>query len=1076
MKINNLLIAKIYKILIIFILAIFSLQILSILPAIASEGGEAIISTGDAEVILGVENDINQNSFDATGEGDEEEIIEEEIIIQEDENTSSTPEEIDINNDLATSTDIALVTSTNEIATTSEKIIDDLIGNQSAASTSSTTIQNNNNGELDNSLVGDGNSGGNEIGENEGDSIILTGDADIIATADNNVNNNKTIIPCENECENECASSSENLIDIKNNNLSSTTNDVDLTGNTGENEIASTSGTAIISTGDINILNVIINYINQNFFGIGREFFINIFKKYFGSIDLSGYGEEDAEVLKSLENNENECEPDCVVNIQNNSTSTLMNDVLINANTGTNNISTSTGVNIIETGDISVVSDIVNMANLNITGQDWFFAVVNVFDVLSGDIILPSNGDLEDKDISSTSVASVNEFIIANTNYASTYNSVDINGNSGRNQVDGNGTSTILTGDVDASVSAFNLVNYNFTGDSWKLVRLNIFGSWDGVIHGLPDGYEYWQDESGITIYNDLFLEDIFSEGLARLNVENDNYASTTNNVEINANSGDNSILHNGTGIISTGDIDIRSSVLNFINSNFTGNDWEFSIINVFGDWQGNLAFGQPELWITESIKASEPAKSGEYVTYTFLFGNNGDGRATNVRIIDDFNEEFFNIADNGNGEENEGLVLFGLEELPPNSQGSISYTVQVKDDIANGEHKSQNEAIISSDETDRDYNNNTTGGSVIVSGGSSSSNKFNITMWSGDYFLPNLGVVKSNDASDVVRPGDLVNFKIIVKNTGSARLENVLVADVMTNELTGEEINDDYWDLGAIYDREDVILEYTIEIKSNIRSGTYINQAVVEGFDTYRGAYVTAVASSKIKVENPDMPEDGDKSAELVVGRTARSSFLNPTEIGEYRIIIANNGDGVAKEVKIFESLPQGFIFYDNNAVFKEWDLGDIQPGEIKSIGYLAVAGRDLEPGIYTSATAVKAKNIISIVKNFDTEVRKVLVLSSDYSEPAFVQYEQVTQVDRAVISAKEEIKPEDNLDKEPFGEIFGLEAKAAELYGAEAESDYENKLVKIIIGFAVVLTLILVSLLILFRNLEKKIYKKDH
>ena len=938
------------KILVYAVAFVFICQTLFAIPILAAdEPGDAVIDTGDATAAIDVETLVNQNEF-----------------------TNDPPAEEPAPGDDPPGDD-------SETLPAQEEPVD---GN-------TTDISNTNEAEVDNTLVGDGNTGANEIPGGEGDSIIITGDADIDSTLTNDVNGNTAVVECD-PCDNGDDASS--TIMVKNTNNASTTNDVDLSGNTGDNEIASTSGTAIISTGDIGIINVIINFINHNIFGQGSQFFINVWNSVTETIDLSGFGEEPEELASEL----GVCEVNnCQISINNTNTGEIANDVIINANTGANLITNTGAESIIETGDINIASDVLNIANLNITGNDWFFAVVNIFGELEGDVILPPPdmaGQADSEAAEDLNLAEAieeigehtAEVIITNTNNVNVMNNLSIEANSGENSISSGTSALIDTGNVNARAMAFNLINYNIFGDSWKFARVNIFGSWQGFINGLPDDYSYFEDEFGITVYSDILDDPELNEQFALLMADNDNYASSTNNVAIIANTGQNTILHGGDANISTGNINIYNSLLNFINSNFIGNNWEFSMINVFGDWQGNLAFGQPELWITETMKPKKEVVYGERITYTFLFGNNGDAVATDVVIVDDFDEDMIRIKNNGGGQSNQGHIEWYLGDIPPNTTGSISYTVQVDGNVERGYSTLVNQVAIYGAENDRDASNNTSGGSVQVYLPPRKTFDFEAAT-SGGQATVNLSVIKTNDAVDVLSPGDIVNFDIIIKNNGEGVSQKVYVMDTMSNIATGQVINEAFWDLETVYDQEEIIIEYALEITPDIRSGEYINEVMVEGWDPELGDYIVAVASSKIKVENNLLGPQKQDGPNLVVSKVRKSSWANPGDTVEYEIIIANDGLVKADDVVVIERLPEGLVFgKENGLTLKRWDLEHMNPGKIERLSYTIMVGNNTEPEFYLSEAEITAENHDALYIKTELEVRAVVALALEYTEPA--------------------------------------------------------------------------------------------
>ena len=244
---------------------------------------------------------------------------------------------------------------------------------------------NQNDSDIENNTSGDLESGENEINNSDGASLIDTGDVQADVLTENQTNANFVDSSCGDDCpatssdevlKEGTTSSSENAIDqasttVNNLNNAITSNDVDLSLGSGDNSINGGEDATIV-TGDVGIINIIINYINTNFFGTGKEYFINVFNSVAGSIDLSafGIGEEEGD----------ECSGEnCTLNVNNDNDATIDNNIVIDVKTGANMISSTSGEAYIETGDINVVNDVLNIANLNVTCDYWFFAVVNIF-------------------------------------------------------------------------------------------------------------------------------------------------------------------------------------------------------------------------------------------------------------------------------------------------------------------------------------------------------------------------------------------------------------------------------------------------------------------------------------------------------------------------------------------------------------------------------------------------------------------------------------------------------------------------------------------------------------------------
>ena len=840
------------------------------------------------------------------------------------------------------------------------------------------------------------NSGGGE--NKEGVSYILTGSTTMEVVLENDVNINVTDFSCG-DCDTVAsssvatssddeilsASSSLRNISMENENLASTSNIVDSDAVTGDNLISSSGTEAFIITGDISLINIIVNFINNNFFGKGQQFFIDIFNTMIGSIDLSGFGDDFVQT-------ENVClVGNCDVTINNQNSAILDNSIVIEANTG-NNLIVNSESGFIETGDIDIVNDIVNVANLNVTGEGWFFAVVNIFGALDGDVILPAYKEvlLEPGDevvaigdeVSTTSPEVSTEIYIANTNMAVTINEVLINANAGDNTASSSEGAQVLSGDIDLDINTFNFVNYNISGDYWKFAKINIFGNWRGFIEGLPEGFSYMEDDFGVTIYNDFLNNSVMSEVYVKQTVLNYNQATTTNSVVVKASTGENVALATADSYIHTGDINIRSSLMNFINTNFTGNNWEFSMINVFGEWKGNLAFGQGDLWITEAVSATE-VFGGEYIIYTFLYGNKGDAEVTNVQVEDDFNEDLVDVQESSDGILSDGKITWLLGTISPNTQGSFSYVVKAKNTLATGVYKIYNQTRISGLENDRNYDNNLSYGTVeltVVDGAGSK----NSTLIGGmvNNVFPSLKVTKTNNKNGIAYPGDFVDYEILIKNTGSANLEDVLVRDVMSVIGSGEITQQSMWDLGTLYVGEEVLIEYTVQIEEDAVLKMFINEVMTEGYDMYRGQYIYAIASSKLKIDEPIIFGSAlSQGPDVGVAIRTDAKFYNPGDVAEIEIIVMNNGGERAVEIFLDSVLPDGLTFWEENGkVNNNWHFDWLNPGQMEVVKLKVLVMDSFVKDEYELVALVRGDNFKKFKETVKVGVRETDVLGVDF------------------------------------------------------------------------------------------------
>lgn len=308
----------------------------------------------------------------------------------------------------------------------------------------------NNEASIGNDLVLSADSGSNTSSRNtDGDSSITTGDANVSANvltmANNNIAGNVIygvvnifgdligdIILSEammNACcggsvtaantGNGTGSSNTSDVSISNNDTTFQNNDATIANNlvfdanSGGNESnRNTGGDSSISTGDTSIDANILNIANSNILGgnmwlvivneagnwvgkilgapagqtfagaDGSEFMVDE-NGYITAVINAGNGADSTNNASLSETNTN-------TTTQNN-TANISNNLVLSANTGDNTTSNNTGGNSnIETGDATIVANLVNFVNNNISGNGKLFVtVINVFGSWMGDFVAP---------------------------------------------------------------------------------------------------------------------------------------------------------------------------------------------------------------------------------------------------------------------------------------------------------------------------------------------------------------------------------------------------------------------------------------------------------------------------------------------------------------------------------------------------------------------------------------------------------------------------------------------------------------------------------------------------------------
>lgn len=657
--------------------------------------------------------------------------------------------------------------------------------------------------------------------------------------------------------------------EITNENGAVVENNVETTAETGSNSGGGGSGT-IITTGDSLASANVVNVVNTNIIDSSGFFFLlNALFGQIGTIDIRQAminASSSAPTLTSL------C-PTALCNatttsiteIENINTAEVVNNVVVRSSTGGN--SASGDGSTINTGDAYAAANVVNVVNTNIIDSNYALMVFNNFGNWGGDFILPNKDFFDKFFLKKQSVfksdsgfpqvrVGETDITISNQNEASVENNVETVADTGDNSVAGS-DSGISTGDATASSNVHNQVNTNLFGGKSLRILFRITGNWSGNIFGLPKGVQWRQTSQGVEIFGDEGLED-FNEvqpssptASTTVNVSNDNTASITNNVSVYALTGENKI-EGSDSEISTGNALAVANVVNLANTNVVGQNWLYAIFNIFGDWNGNVSFGEPDLWLgarAESLSGN--FSPGARVAYHFTVANRGDADATKVKIKNIFDSDFITFDEDNETEWDIGAV-------PSGSSADFTYIATIADNLPFGDTELKSGATALAFENDANPEDNTDQVAIVASRARPSPvyNGLNVP------FTPDpiLSVTKTNDASTTTTPltaSSTVKYQVVIKNDGGEAYRAVLV-DTLKNEKD-EVINEQSWDLDVIFPNEEITVDYTVFFNASTTDGVYTNYAQVKALgrhpslNPFYGWFADSnIATSSITIANP--------------------------------------------------------------------------------------------------------------------------------------------------------------------------------------------------------------------------------
>jgi uncharacterized repeat protein (TIGR01451 family) len=635
------------------------------------------------------------------------------------------------------------------------------------------------------------------------------------------------------------------LLDIQATNTATSTTAATSSADTGNNT-GSGGGAVTIDTGDAIAFADVLNVVNTNI--IDSDGLIEFVNETLGYEDFDLRDEFDLTYAKF---DTSQSTPICTLdacaddstNVNLNNSASIDNDVTVIANTGGNEAAGDNAS--ITTGDAYASANIINVANTNIVDSNYLLLVFNNFSSYAGDIVLP-NSDFFDSILQENAGVSNVDIDLSNT--ATVHNEVIADANSGGNEASGGDTS-IITGDAGAVSDVTNMVNQNVIGGSSFSMLIRVQGDWSGNITGLPDGLTWRETDRGIEIVSRDLLGT--RDSAQKLSVSANNTATINNNVQVYALTGDNKASGKDASV-TTGDAYADSSILNVVNTNIISSNWTNLIFTIYGNWSGDLSFGQPDLWLGVSAEsADQPIMPGSEVTYTFTVFNHGDVTAPSVTLESLFENGTLTFDDPGthsdlNTNEQHG---WSLGDIRAGETREVSYTARVSDHLDRGTVSALPlTSRVFSTQNDADEEDNEDVVTIYVGKKKSSSDSRRST------FSANFDIEKTA-SRDLAQPGDTVDYTVTFFNRGG-QLYDAMLVDTLENEA-GEIIQQQSWPLGEIKNWESITTSYSMEFDSSMATGTYTNYAQLVGFHEsqrkkYQRPYESPIASHTLRLGAP--------------------------------------------------------------------------------------------------------------------------------------------------------------------------------------------------------------------------------
>ncbi|RJO59135.1 DUF11 domain-containing protein, partial [Candidatus Parcubacteria bacterium] len=359
--------------------------------------------------------------------------------------------------------------------------------------------------------------------------------------------------------------------------------------------------------------------------------------------------------------------------------------------------------------------------------------------------------------------------------------------------------------------------------------------------------------------------------------------------------------------------------------------------------------------------KTANPATVGglEDVTYTITWSVAGNSQATNVLVTDPIpaNTTYVsmscgttagtcNMSQTGTPVSS---VAWDLGNRNPGENGTLTLVVKTDISVPNGT-VIPNVAKIQSAEVDPLF------AQADVKAATA----------------PQLQITKTVSAN-IVNPGDPVTYAVKVKNIGTDTAINVTLTDTLPAGFAFVDggVSTKTFSLGNLAVGEEKTVSYAVNVSPSATAGDYDNMAKAKADNA-------AEVSTKVTVEVKVPKVLGEQTQPILqLKKSVNKTTAAPNDVLTYTVEIKNTGTGAALNVKLEDIMPLGFTFFNTEETTKSWQIGDINPGETKTVNYQVKVGASVPAGDYENVAIVTADNHGRLVASAPVEVKRGRVLA---------------------------------------------------------------------------------------------------
>ena len=385
--------------------------------------------------------------------------------------------------------------------------------------------------------------------------------------------------------------------------------------------------------------------------------------------------------------------------------------------------------------------------------------------------------------------------------------------------------------------------------------------------------------------------------------------------------------------------VNATGTIANYVS--VSGNEFDWDTSNNFASKTVNV-YDACDLGIVKSVSEGI-VNYGDVVCWTLTVTNYGPDVASGVRIYDTLPDGFVYL--NSTGNYSNGVVEIGDLAVG----GSVSVKIYSRANITGS---FVNVASVKGNEYDQNPKNNRDNVYLVVK--------------------PATDLIVTKDVNNTV-PNfeDVVEWTITVKNNGPDNATGVTVIDLLPKSLKFIRSNGNYdnntgkWNIGNLNKGSTAILKIICSVNA---TGVTENKVSVYGneFDWDKSN------NNASKIIN--VPEASD----LGIVKSVSDGVVNYGDVVCWTLTVTNYGPDVASGVRIYDTLPDGFVFLNSTGNYSNGvvEIGDLAVGGSVSV---KIYSRANITGSFVNVASVKGDEYDQNPKNNMDNVSLVVKPATD-------------------------------------------------------------------------------------------------